>query len=828
MVGVGLSFDVLKLNILYSSAASCMPTSLRPARIPPMQRSTLAICLLSLHLLCLGRVKGWAIDTGILNPFLESNCLECHTGSSANAQLDLSLLSTQISDPANFDTWVKVFDRVDAGEMPPQDSVAPSEADRRQFLSTTRAWLTEYQRDRQAATGRVQGRRLTNLQLERSLHDLLAIDIPLASEMPAEPKTGSFNTLASRQSISHFQLEQHLRVIDLALDEAFRRALTEPDEYHQHLSAKELSRTRTRTREPEYIDDHAVVWSSGLSFYGRVPATTARQSGWYRFKFRVASLNDPQDHGVWCTVRSGACVSSAPLMSWVAAFEANIEPKEVTVTAWLPQGHMLEIRPGDSTLKQAKFQGGQSANGEGGAQHVPGIKIQWLELERFHSQPNSSVRRRLLRNLPVVVERAPQDAAIEVADAQRAASQLVADFAARAFRRPLKAESAELAPFQQIFDNSLASDGDFLAALRASYRAILCSARFLYIHEQPGTLDDFAIASRLSYLLWNSVPDAPLRKLASAGKLREKSHLIAQVDRMLAAPSGKNFIKDFSAQWLDLSEIDFTEPDRKLYPDFDMTVQYAMLAETQTYLQNMLDENASVIQLVNSDHCYLNSRLARFYGIPGVQGDSLQRVQLSPLSHRGGLLSQGAILKVTANGTNTSPVLRGVWVSDRILGEPIPPPPQSVPAIEPDIRGAKTIREQLEKHKNNDECAACHRKIDPPGYALESFDPTGKWREYYPSSGKGNKQTLRIDPSYVTAEGEAFDNFDEFCSLKAKDPLPLARNLAEKLLEYGTGAKISFADRDELKNIVEAAAEENYGVRSLLYGVVTSPIFLSK
>ncbi|MEZ6136358.1 MAG: DUF1592 domain-containing protein [Pirellulaceae bacterium] len=770
----------------------------------------------------------WATEPAYLSKFLGSHCLECHQGQSAEANLDLAKLSTDITDQDNFDSWVRVFDRVDIGEMPPKDAAQLTHDDRSHFIHWTRAWLTNHQRELQGSLGRVRGRRLTNLQLERSLQDLLGIDIPLATEMPDEPKTGSFSTLAANQSISHFQMEQHLKVVDLALDEAFRRGLAAGDESHKYLTAEQLSRTRTRTREPEFIDEHAVVWSSGLSFYGRIPATTASENGWYRFKFRVASLNEPREKGVWCTVRSGACVSSAPLMSWVDAFEATSEPKDVTVLAWLPKGHMLEIRPGDRTLKQAKFQGGQSANGEGGAQHVPGLKIQWMEVERIHTQSDNEVRGRLFGSLHVNFARNRNEPRIEVEDPQQAAARLLAQFAERAFRRPLAIDSELLEPFRQIFNDSFAADGDFISALRAGYRAILCSARFLYFHEQPGQLDDFAIAARLSYLLWNSIPDAELLQLATAGKLHEPSQIIAQVDRMLALPAGRNFIPDFSAQWLELSEIDFTEPDRKLYPDFDMIVQYAMLAETHAYLQTMLDENASVTGFVKSDHTYLNSRLARYYGIVGVQGDQLQRVKLQPDSHRGGLLAQGAILKVTANGTNTSPVLRGVWVSDRILGVPIPPPPQGVPAIEPDIRGAKTIREQLEKHKSDEQCASCHSKIDPPGFALESFDPTGKWREYYPSTGKGNKHALRVDPSFVTAGGDAFSDFEEFCELKAHNPLPLACNLAEKLLVYGTGADISFVDRTELGKIMQTTAKENYGMRSILHAVVTSQIFLNK
>jgi hypothetical protein len=278
---------------------------------------------------------------------------------------------------------------------------------------------------------------------------------------------------------------------------------------------------------------------------------------------------------------------------------------------------------------------------------------------------------------------------------------------------------------------------------------------------------------------------------------------------------------------LELSEIDFTEPDRRQHPDFDIIVQYAMLDETQCFLQELFERDLSVSRLVDCDYTFVNSRLARFYEFPGVEGDATQRVLVG--GHRGGLLGQGAILKVTANGTNTSPVLRGVWVSRRILGREIPPPPDNVPAIEPDIRGATSIREQLEKHRSQPECAACHQKIDAPGFALENFDAAGKWRTNYPKrNGKKIVNGAKIDASYVTSSGEVFSGIDEFREIVASKPSPIAENLVKQLLAYGTGATITFADRAEVDRIVRRVSDQNYGARSILEAVVTSDIFLSK
>jgi hypothetical protein len=331
----------------------------------------------------------------------------------------------------------------------------------------------------------------------------------------------------------------------------------------------------------------------------------------------------------------------------------------------------------------------------------------------------------------------------------------------------------------------------------------------------------------LSYFLWNAPPDATLLELAEAGELRKSDVLQAQIERMLEDERGRRFVADFARQWLDLSEIDFTQPDRKLVPGFDLIVQQSMLAETHAYLQAMLDDDLSVSHVIDSDFCFLNERLADYYGIEGVEGDALQRVLLAADSPRGGLLTQGAILKVTANGTTTSPILRGVWVSERLLGVHVPPPPQNVPAVEPDVRGATMIREQLELHKSDANCASCHVKVDPPGFALENFDPGGRWRDRYAKNGNREKG-LPIDASHQTPEGEAFDDIADFQKLASARKDALARNLASHLIAYGTGAPVGFADRDELDRILENAAASDYGFRTLLHEVVQSPIFRRK
>jgi hypothetical protein len=267
-----------------------------------------------------------------------------------------------------------------------------------------------------------------------------------------------------------------------------------------------------------------------------------------------------------------------------------------------------------------------------------------------------------------------------------------------------------------------------------------------------------------------------------------------------------------------------------------------MPAETTRFFDEILTNDRSLTEFVHSDWTFLNERLAKHYGIPGVLGGEMRRVALPVDSHRGGVLTQASILKVTADGTKTSPILRGKWVLERILGQPPAPPPPNVSAIEPDIRGATSIRQQLEKHRAIESCAACHRHIDPPGFALESFDPIGGWRDFYRGTvykreamvalanypGRQVARGLDVEKGDKTADGRPFRDIDEYKQLLLSDKDQLARALAEKLLIYSTGAEIQFADREVVEQLVAKSRAKNYGFRSLVHDVVQSRLFLSK
>ena len=334
------------------------------------------------------------------------------------------------------------------------------------------------------------------------------------------------------------------------------------------------------------------------------------------------------------------------------------------------------------------------------------------------------------------------------------------------------------------------------------------------------------------------MPDEELFRCAEDDSLLQFAALSRQVERMLEDPRSDQFTRNFIGQWLHLREINETTPDRKLYGEYDELLQHSLIEESESFFQRLLDENLSIVNCLDSDFTLLNERTARHYGIDGVDGLKLRKVALQSDSVRGGVLTQGAVLKVTANGTNTSPVLRGVWALENILGKTPRPPPPNIAGLEPDIRSAVTIREQLDKHRDVESCNACHRFIDPPGFALESFDPVGKYREKYlrfvvnpdhADKGWGKVQEgAEVDPSGKLATGEPFAGIREFKSLLVADKDQFAKCLAEKILMYALGRELGFSDRPTVDAIVSATIDKGYGLRTLVHQVIASQAFKEK
>ncbi|MDG1894410.1 MAG: DUF1592 domain-containing protein, partial [Fuerstiella sp.] len=400
--------------------------------------------------------------------------------------------------------------------------------------------------------------------------------------------------------------------------------------------------------------------------------------------------------------------------------------------------------------------------------------------------------------------------------------QVVQRLSARAFRRPIEPGGVE---HYGAFIRRRIQDGETHAdAIKSGLAAILTSPRFLYLDEgdeEAGPrLDQHELTSRLSYFLWSTMPDAELTAAASAGNLAGARAVESQVDRMLKDDRADAFIEHFTDSWLRINILGSMPPDHKTFESYyDDRLEFFFKKETRLFFADLLETNGSILNFLNSDYTFLNDALAAHYGIDGVSGEHFRKVTLQPEHHRGGLLGQGSVLTLTANGIETSPVVRGVWVLENIFGTPPSPPPPDVEPLEPDTRGATTIREQLNRHRNVEACAECHRKIDPAGFALEFYDPVGGYRNRYPAR-RGDGPL--VDGSGQLPSGETFQDERGLKKLMLDRKERFAEALTEKLLTYATGRSMTFRDHADIRKIAATCAERGYGLRDLVLLIASS------
>ena len=398
-------------------------------------------------------------------------------------------------------------------------------------------------------------------------------------------------------------------------------------------------------------------------------------------------------------------------------------------------------------------------------------------------------------------------------------------FAERAYRRPVEPE--ELNIYLELVAKLESEGNTRQEAMKSAYTAMLCSPDFIYLRQEPGRLDDFALASRLSYFLWSSMPDQTLMELARAGRLSERAELGRQVERMLADPKAAAFTRHFPERWLKLYELGSMEPDKKGPYGHYFRVKDDLIPQVDAYFRDVLERNGSIREFIDSDFTFMNRRLGELIYRQKVVGENLKKVKLED-PRRGGLLTMPAVMTVTANGVDTSPVVRGVYVLENILGTPPPPPPPDVEPLSPDLRAATTIKEQLAIHRNQQACTSCHRKIDPMGFALESFDPIGRWRDQYPKVDKQARQGLAIDTAAILANGREVKDLVDFKAMLMEREPQVARCLTEKMLTYATGRQLEAGDRGEINRIAAELGSGGNRLRDLVHLVIQSDIFLSK
>ena len=764
---------------------------------------------------------GTAQDPGIpaplkaapLRPFLKKHCNDCHADGAAKGGLRLDELSSDLRDPETMRKWVRVHDRVKAGEMPPKKKARPSAPELEPFLRHLEQSLTRADRVRRE----VFLRRLNRTEYENTVRTLFGIHVDVKNLLPEDVSAHGFDNVGEALASSSELIQAYLEAADKTLDAVYGPA-RKPKQIKMRfpiLQDVERHIGNLFRKTP----DGVAMFHSGYS-PSAIRSMRVRDAGTYRIRIHAKAFQSKEP--VTMSVYAGDVITNRRARHLVGYYD-------------LPTDKMTVIEFEDRFLRYDTFHpkpfGTVGSTREKWKYAGPGIVIGDIEVEGpLEAWPPPS-RIRLLGGAD------PEKGTMK--DARAILSRVLA----RAFRRPTAPEDVE--PYAALAEAALKKNRPFIEALRVGLKGILCSPEFLFLEEpvSEGTaaIDDFALASRLSFFFWSTMPDETLMRLAARGELHNPATLRAQTERLLKDPRAEQFTKNFTGQWLDLRDIDFTEPDRKLYPEFDNLLKHSMVQETRRFFAEVLRNDLSLANFVDSDWTILNERLAKHYGIEGVKGQAFRRVKLPDDSVRGGVLTQGSVLKVTANGTNTSPVLRGVWVLKNIVGKPTQPPPPDVPAIEPDIRGATTLRQQLDKHRNSPRCASCHRRIDPPGFALENFDVIGSWRTWYRSLGKGervNRYVNRhasvrvryrkgpdVDATGKTEDGRAFSDIREFKKILLEDKDRIARCLAEKLLTYALGRGMGFSDRRAVDAIVAKLRSRNYGFRTLVHDIVQSKTF---
>jgi hypothetical protein len=841
--------------------------------------------------------------------FLKTHCYDCHTGAKSEGSFDLAALSTDVTNQETFAKWVKILDRVVAGEMPPKDAKQPTAAEKNDLKAKIERELLAAEKARFDRDGRTPIRRLTRIEYENTIRDLLALDgIPLQAGLPEDGIAHGFDKNSDALDISHVNLSKYVDAADQALDMAIAVQPTPPlrqthrfsiarHMYHIIMNGDAVMIRNGKEQDPSFTASGPIAHLGAHEHInilrncekrGSSPGVFRHEDESFKPYFYDFACLYPGKYRIQTSFWSfgwdkgkilpGRGVEAARLSvvqleedgrggghpSYILGYydAPPNKPQVHEVTHWLNFKDTLGFNTASLAPVANYYKKNRSLEFTG-----PGIACDYIEIEGpIHDVWPPEGHRRLFGELPLVAfdvrdtpELIPPKRKYPRRETQapnppdppagnwtvasmwplRDADRLLASFLPRAFRRPVSEESRK--EYLALVEKRLAAGDCFETAMRYAYRAALTSPEFLYLVEQPEAFDDYALASRLSYFLWNSMPDETLIQLADKGQLRNGNTVKAEVERMLADPKSKRFVEDFLGQWLSLRKIAANDPDRKLYPEFSPYLQDSMIAETRAYFRELLDKDLDASYLVRSDFAMVNQKLADLYGIPGVVGSQIRRVPVPAGCPRGSFLTQAAILKLTANGTTTSPVPRGAFVMSRFLGQTPEPPPPNITAVEPDVQGTTTIREQLAKHRENTACAGCHAKMDPPGFALETFDVIGGQRDRYRSIGETGDAAPRgridpligisfklgpkVDASGELVDGRKFGGIEEFQELLVADKKKLLKNLAEQFSVYATGRPVGFGDRAEIAAIVERTQAKGGGIRTLLHEVVASKLF---
>jgi hypothetical protein len=779
----------------------------------------------------------------------KEHCVDCHGGAKPKAKLDLSSARTLEEIERQGPLWFRVMERVESGEMPPKEEGPLPQAARARIVNWVRGEVGPHLRDIQRREGRTSLRRLSRTEYANTVEDLFGIRPPVVRMAPPDGRVDGYDKVRAALPFSAALTEAQLKMAEGVVSQMFEVRATR-DTFWLYAKQSEQSQGHLLVlpdgwRVSFNSDPNSGPFGNIKKEDGTVVGSpSGKKPGMHRLKIHAYGYqtDKPMPVGIY-TGHTGAYPQLIQLVKVIevppgspSVIEADVylrsaKDSDVGVTdgiRLIPFGLGVPVPKNTQASELGKGRAGLALNSievEELEEGLPGQRLM------FEGMPEEVAT--LLKNRAPL--RKGKDSVETLAGAVRDALTRVGG---RLFRRDLRDD--EVAERVARFTASVEAGAKPSDAYAEEVVSMMTAPDFLTFPEKPGPLSDFALASRLSYFLWSSAPDDELLAVARKGGLASGENLRRQVDRMLKDRRSDRFITDFTDQWLGLWGIDNTTPDKDLYPEYDDYLKVSSLMETREGFRRILENNRSVRDFVAPNSVILNDRLARHYGVDVSVGVGLREVKRPDASPFGGFWTQASVMKVTANGTLTSPIKRGVWMSERMLGLKIPPPPP-VEGIEPDIRGAKTFREQLDLHRRGT-CSVCHAKFDPYGFALESFDVMGQYRTAYrvqdeaasklTGAALANRQRWReglpVDSAGTTPKGDSFEDIRGLRKVLSGDLELLAKGFVRHLLTYSTGEPASPLDEPVVEAIVRDAAKSKYGARALLHGVVQSEIFRSK